>query len=202
MKSCHLCKEDYEEVKNRLTMRRVIEFYGIEAGRNNLCICPFHNDNKPSMKIYEKSFYCWSCGTGGDLITFVSRYFNLNNESACLQLINDFSLPNPIEEISYREKRERIKRIEGQKKINKFVKSSRKILKTYWQFLCDASREPENPHFCEALQELTVVEYRLECLKKYPEQYYKDKKAVEKIGEIKRRIADWHGQTASGSAVS
>jgi hypothetical protein len=179
-------------------MRQVIEFYGIKTERNGLCLCPFHNDTHPSMKIYEKSFYCWVCGTGGDLISFASNYHNLKNEEACLQLIHDFCLPNPLEEISYREKRERIKRNEKRKILNEFVKSSQLILKTYWQLLCNASRDPNNIHFCEALQELSIIEYRLECLKKYPEEYYNDKKAVKKIGEIEGRIADWYGCIGAG----
>jgi hypothetical protein len=202
MKACHLCKEDYEEVKDSLNMKQVAEFYGYKVNGKGFCYCPFHNDNHPSMKIYNKGFYCFSCGVGGDIITFVSRLYNLFNEQACLQLMNDFSLQNPLEEMSYRQKRERIKRNEERKKLNHFIKNAHAILMIYFTFLCEASRNPEDPHFDEALQNLDYIEYRIECLKEYPKEYYSDKKAVERIGEIERRITGWHGYHDSNGAVS
>jgi hypothetical protein len=40
--------------------------------------CPFHNDTRPSLTIFLKDnhFKCWSCGTGGDVISF---WMALNN---------------------------------------------------------------------------------------------------------------------------
>ena len=35
------------------------------------------------MKIYEKDFYCFGCGKGGDFIKFVQLYHNLNFQEAC-----------------------------------------------------------------------------------------------------------------------
>lgn len=43
------------------------------GGREYVGLCPFHDDNNPSMRVYpdRQSFRCWSCNTGGDCFTFV-----------------------------------------------------------------------------------------------------------------------------------
>lgn len=50
-------------------------------GRNFLCLCPFHSEKTPSCTVYPDSdsphFYCYGCGTGGDVITFVMKAENL-----------------------------------------------------------------------------------------------------------------------------
>ena len=42
-------------------------------GRNMVGLCPFHGEKTPSFNIYTESgsFYCFGCGVGGDVITFV-----------------------------------------------------------------------------------------------------------------------------------
>ena len=58
--------------------------------------------------------------------------------------------------------------------------------------LCEAANDFESTHFEEELQEMSIVEYRMDCLEKCPEKYYADRKAVRRLGEIKRRIAGWN----------
>ena len=50
------------------------------AGRNKTCLCPFHSEKSPSLVVYEdtQSFYCFGCGAGGDVITFIRRIENLD----------------------------------------------------------------------------------------------------------------------------
>lgn len=174
-------------------MRQVAERYGRRILRNNTCTCPFHNDKRPSMKLYDKSFYCWSCGAGGDLISYVARLYGISNEDACRQLMHDFGLPEPDQQSSYRDKRERELR---QKKIQEresFLKYAKTILTVYHNLLAEASWDDTDKHFPEAMQELAYVEYRLDCLKDHPEEFYKDKQAVKKIGSIRNRIISWYG---------
>ena len=192
MKGCHLTKEDYEEVKDRLSMSQVAAAYGYPPGRRGVCRCPFHEDLHPSLQLYEKGFYCFSCGVGGDPIKFTGKLFGLRNEQAAKKLIADFGLP-VTEPESYREKREREKLERKRRELDFWKKHSLAVLGMYYQLLCDASRDPEGEHFTEALQELTMTEYRLECLKECPEAVFADRKAVRRIGDIERRIAGWHG---------
>jgi len=43
------------------------------SGERLAAICPVHADTNPSMTIYPQTntFYCWSCGKGGDVINLV-----------------------------------------------------------------------------------------------------------------------------------
>lgn len=49
-------------------------------GRNLVGLCPFHGEKTPSFNIYSEngSFYCFGCGVGGDVITFVMKIENLD----------------------------------------------------------------------------------------------------------------------------
>lgn len=193
MKSSHLCKADYEEVKQRLGMRTAAECYGLRVNRQGFCLCPFHADSHPSMKIYQhdKGYYCFTCHNGGDVIRFTAQLFGLSNEEACKKLIEDFSLPIRLEGLTYREKRERQKAQERYEELQRFQKEAGAILKEYWKLLCDAAHCFSSPHFTEAMQELSIVEYRMQCIREHPEEYYRDRKAVKRLGEIQRRIAGW-----------
>lgn len=189
-----LCKEEYREIKEMVGMRQAAGFYGYPPDRRGNCICPFHQDRHPSMKIYphNRGYYCFSCGSGGDVITFVGRLYGLDNEQAAKKLINDFSLPIKTEGLSYRENREQSKKIRKQMQMKEFYTYAKNVLSVYRQMLCDAIRNPEDPDFTEACQELSIVEYRLSCLETDLEDYFNDKKAVKKIGKIRERITGWH----------
>ncbi len=52
----------------------------IRRGRNCVCLCPFHSEKSPSCTVYleSSSFYCFGCGAGGDVITFIMKIENLD----------------------------------------------------------------------------------------------------------------------------
>lgn len=59
-------KNDIEEI--------VSQYVDIQRkGRNLMGICPFHAERTPSFCVYpaSSSFYCFGCGAGGDVITFL-----------------------------------------------------------------------------------------------------------------------------------
>ena len=49
-------------------------------GRTLTGLCPFHNEKTPSFTVYPEtaSYYCFGCGAGGDVITFVRNIENLD----------------------------------------------------------------------------------------------------------------------------
>lgn len=49
-------------------------------GRNMVGLCPFHGEKTPSFNVYTEngSFYCFGCGVGGDVITFIMKIENLD----------------------------------------------------------------------------------------------------------------------------
>lgn len=51
-----------------------------KRGRTLVCNCPFHSEKTPSFTVFPdtQSFYCFGCGAGGDVITFVMKAENLD----------------------------------------------------------------------------------------------------------------------------
>lgn len=56
----------FDEVKERVTAREVMERAGIVFNRNNMCRCPFHQDKTASMKVKptDKNILFWLWGKG------------------------------------------------------------------------------------------------------------------------------------------
>ena len=54
------------------------------AGSNLKGLCPFHSEKSPSFTVYpnDNSFYCFGCGAGGDVITFIKKKENLDYPDA------------------------------------------------------------------------------------------------------------------------
>ncbi len=82
----------FEAVKQSVTTRQAAEHYGVRVGRNGMCVCPFHDDKNPSMKV-DRRFHCFGCQADGDVIDFVSRLENVSPKEAALMLAQDFSIP-------------------------------------------------------------------------------------------------------------
>lgn len=68
--------EDFiTELKSRLDISEIIgEYVDLkQKGKNLMGLCPFHSERTPSFCVYPSngSFYCFGCGAGGDVITFL-----------------------------------------------------------------------------------------------------------------------------------
>ena len=50
-----------------------------KRGRISVCNCPFHSEKTPSCTVFPdtQTFYCFGCGAGGDVITFIMKIENL-----------------------------------------------------------------------------------------------------------------------------
>ena len=69
----------FQRVKQSVTTRQAASFYGLKVGRNDMCLCPFHDDRNPSMKV-DARFHCFACNADGDVIDFVCNYCNYDLE--------------------------------------------------------------------------------------------------------------------------
>lgn len=71
----------------------------IRRGRTYVCKCPFHSDNSPSCTIYPdtESFYCFGCGTGGDVIKWIELIENLEFSDAVKLLAERSGLQLPTD---------------------------------------------------------------------------------------------------------
>ena len=67
----------YDEILNSSNIQNILEYYGLKVIKNK-CTCPFHNDTHPSMSIHPNKGIakCFSCGAGGNAISFIQKYEN------------------------------------------------------------------------------------------------------------------------------
>ena len=75
-----------EEIINEIKYKNDIEsvmapYISLKRrGKNLVGLCPFHNEKTPSFTVYPEngSFYCFGCGVGGDVFSFVRQIENLD----------------------------------------------------------------------------------------------------------------------------
>ena len=99
--------ETAEKIKQSINMYDILTHYGFKLHRRNSMCCPFHREKTASFKIYRngKRYHCFGCGTDGDVIGFVMKYFNLSYGQAISRLSNDFGISIPgIKKVSLHDK--------------------------------------------------------------------------------------------------
>lgn len=83
-------KSAIADIKARLSIVDVIQdFVSLKkSGKNHIGLCPFHDDNNPSMHVNDEKgfFHCFSCGAGGDVFGFLMRYSNIGFPEALKEL--------------------------------------------------------------------------------------------------------------------
>ena len=75
-----------EDIRARCDIETIIQSYVTlrKTGTNEKGLCPFHSERTPSFTVYPatQSFYCFGCGAGGDVITFIMKIENLDYRGA------------------------------------------------------------------------------------------------------------------------
>lgn len=86
-------------IKDRLDIVDVVSQYVVlkKSGANYWGLCPFHNDKKPSMSVSPaKGIYkCFSCGAGGDALSFLVKIQNREYKDVILELAEKFGIELP-----------------------------------------------------------------------------------------------------------
>ena len=191
----------FDEVKQQLNIRQVVEYYGFKVNRAGQFICPFHNDHKPSASIKNDYFNCFVCGAGGDLITFTAKLYGLSNINACKKLVSDFRLNISTDPQTQADKlkadRERAKRqaeLKRQKEIENLIQHTGLILASYHCYLWQGLQLYPYGHIrhIRALQELTQAQYYLECYDDNPKEF--SIAFRKQVGIIERRLHQWHNE--------
>lgn len=84
----------------------------LRRGHNYVCACPFHSEKTPSCTVFTdtQSFYCFGCGAGGDVITFIMGIENLEFSEAVKLLAerSGIQIPEQNHESGYADKKRKI----------------------------------------------------------------------------------------------
>jgi len=93
-----------QELLSRSDMESVASSYVSlkRRGRNLVGLCPFHGEKTPSFTVYPEtaSFYCFGCGAGGDVITFIKKIENLDYLDAVRFLADRAGLKMPENDVN------------------------------------------------------------------------------------------------------
>lgn len=107
-----LSEEFLIELKMRNDIESVVGGYVNlkRKGSNLVGLCPFHNEKTPSFTLYPEngSYYCFGCGAGGDVITFIRSIENLDYMEAIRFLAERAGLNLP-QDGSYDDSMQRLK---------------------------------------------------------------------------------------------
>lgn len=91
-----------EELVQRNDMVDVAQSYVQlrRRGRTYTGLCPFHSEKTPSFVVYPEtqSFYCFGCGAGGDVITFIKKINNVDYVEAVKTLAARAGMAMPEED--------------------------------------------------------------------------------------------------------
>ena len=85
-----------EQIRGANDIVDVISEY-VSLNRKNKALCPFHQEKTPSFYVYPKtqSFYCFGCGIGGDVFTFVQEINKITFSDAVCLLAKRAGIPIP-----------------------------------------------------------------------------------------------------------
>ena len=88
-----------KEVQDRADILEIVSEYTSlkKRGDSYIGLCPFHSEKTPSFNVdvEKKLFYCFGCGAGGNVFTFVMNKENLSFPEAVRYLADKYKVPLP-----------------------------------------------------------------------------------------------------------
>ena len=103
-----------EEVRMKNDIVDVISGYVRlqKKGSSYFGLCPFHNEKSPSFSVsgIKQMYYCFGCGAGGNVITFLMEYENAGFQEAVKMLADRAGIKLPEMEYSEEARRKESRR--------------------------------------------------------------------------------------------
>ena len=99
MRALKLDPRFIQQLNDKIDIEQVVSAHVSlkRRGKTLVGLCPFHNEKTPSFTVYPESnsFYCYGCGAGGDIISFVRRMDNLDYIEAVKAVAQMAGVPMP-----------------------------------------------------------------------------------------------------------
>ena len=117
------------------------------AGSNMKGLCPFHGEKTPSFTVnpVRQSFHCFGCGEGGDVLSFMMKYYNLTFPETIKQLAQRYQITLPEQQFTSDDKKKAEKR-------QKLFDANERATRVYHEYLLN------NPEAAQARDYLTKRE--------------------------------------------
>ena len=104
------------------------------AGANMKGLCPFHGEKTPSFMVNpaRQSFHCFGCGEGGDVLSFMMKYYNLTFPEAIKDLAQRYQITLPEQQFTSEDKKKAEKR-------QKLFDANERATRMYHEYLLNHS---------------------------------------------------------------
>lgn len=102
-------EDKISEIKNIVDIVDIISDIVLlkKVGRNYVGLCPFHTEKTPSFTVSPEKqiFYCFGCGTGGNVFNFLMNHDGLSFFETAKMLANRYGIEIPAQTMSPEQKR-------------------------------------------------------------------------------------------------
>ena len=97
------------EIKNAADIVDVISevVHLKKSGKNFLGLCPFHSEKTPSFSVSPEKqiFYCFGCGVGGNIFSFLMKHDGLAFPEAARTLARRYGIDIPKKSLTFEQKK-------------------------------------------------------------------------------------------------
>ncbi len=159
-----------EEVRSRNDIVEVIS--GVvrlqKKGTTYFGLCPFHNEKTASFSVSagKQMYYCFGCGAGGNVLTFVMQYENFTFTEAMDALAQRAGITLPKQEMNAQQKREADRR-------TRLLEVNKTAAEYFYRLLRSSHGERAHRYFQERqLSEQTMQRFGLGYANKYSNDLY------------------------------
>jgi DNA primase len=102
-------EEKISEIKNAADIVDIVSEAVLlkKAGKNHLGLCPFHSEKTPSFTVSpdKQIFYCFGCGSGGNVFSFLMKQEGLSFPEAARRLGKRYGIDIPDRPLSSEQKK-------------------------------------------------------------------------------------------------
>ena len=175
MQMAYYSDELIEEVRSANDIVDVISRYVRlqRKGSNHFGLCPFHNEKSGSFSVSQSKqmYYCFGCGAGGNVFTFLMEYENFTFHEAMESLAQRAGITLPVKEQTARQRQEADYR-------SRLLEVNREAGKYYYMLLRNERGERAMRYFLERkLSRGTMQKFGLGYADVYSDDLYRYLKA-------------------------
>ncbi len=159
-----------EEVRSANDIVDVISGYVHlqKKGGTYFGLCPFHNEKTPSFSVSrdKQMYYCFGCGAGGNVLTFLMQYENFTFSEAMQSLADRARIELPKQEMNAAQKEEADRRA-------KLREINKEAAKYFYSLLLSPQGERALAYFKKrGLTDETITHFGLGYANKYSNDLY------------------------------
>lgn len=160
-----------EEIRSGNDIVDVISGYVrlTKKGSTYFGLCPFHNEKTPSFSVSpnKQMYYCFGCGAGGNVITFLMEYENYTFPEALEVLANRIGIELPKQEMTAEQRKASDKRA-------RLLEVNKEAAKYFYTLLRSERGTRAHEYFRNrGLSEETIKKFGLGYSDKYSDDLYR-----------------------------